>query len=251
MKNRNIIKIIIDIIMTIIMITLMNLKLFGIKTHEILGITVLIIFIIHKLLNLKMIKSSFKNLLNNKLKKRFKVSFILDIILFLFMIGVIITGILISNYLFKDLFIGNIGVIKKIHKFLSWWFLVLISVHFGFHLYILTDYIKNKFLTTIFIIIYLLISLNGIKVIAVENIYRNFIPNFTVNHYGKTENDKQYNGKDSNERNYRNRKNKEINENRGNHMNSINLFDISSIFILFAGTTHVILKILNDKEKAT
>lgn len=252
-------KVVIDSIMIIIMIFLMNIKFIGMKLHEILGIIIFIIFIIHKLLNMKMIGSYFKNLLNKKFKKRYKVLFILDIILFLFIIGIIITGIFISNYIFKDIFIGNVGVFKKIHKFLSWWFLILVSIHLGFHfntsiLYVKNKFknlYKNKFIITTCIVLYILISLNGIRILVDENIYRNFIPNFTVNHYGRTENNIQYNNrKNENHRKYKNMKNK-INgiENKDIHINSISLFDITSILIFFAGGTYFILKRVHKKER--
>jgi len=86
-----------------------------------------------------------------------------------------------------------------------------------------------------------LISLNGIRIIANENVYKNFIPNFTVNHYGRMENSRKY----------KNRQNK-INEikNKDIHINSITLFDITNIMILFTGGTYFVLKTIHKKESA-
>jgi len=144
---------------------------------------------------------------------------------------------------------SNIGIYKKIHKFLSWWFLVLISIHLGFHLNTAIVFIKNKFknlyknklIITTCIVLYILISLNGIRIIANENVYKNFIPNFTVNHYGRMENSRKY----------KNRQNK-INEikNKDIHINSITLFDITNIMILFTGGTYFVLKTIHKKESA-
>ena len=58
--------------MIIIMIYIMNIKFIGMKLHEIFGIVIFIIFIIHKLLNIKMIQFYFKNSFNKKLKKDIK-----------------------------------------------------------------------------------------------------------------------------------------------------------------------------------
>lgn len=233
------------------MISLMNIQCIGIKLHEIFGIIIFIIFIIHKSLNLKLVQSYFKNLFNKKLKKRYKVLLILDIILFLFMIGIIITGIFISHYLFRNTVISNIGIYKKVHKFLSWWFLVLVSVHLGFHLNTIIPYIKNRFknlyknklITITCIVLYILISLNGVRMIANENVYRNFIPNFTVNHYRRAENDIN-NQKNESNRKYKNRQDKIARiDSKDIYIKRTSLFDIASIMILFAGGTYFFLKV--------
>lgn len=51
------IKPIIDITMFILIIFLMNTNFMGIKLHEILGISIFILFTLHKILNFKWIKS--------------------------------------------------------------------------------------------------------------------------------------------------------------------------------------------------
>lgn len=143
-KIKNTIKMIINIIMLLIMISLMNKNFTGMKAHEIFGIILFILFFIHKIINIKTIKVFCKNLFNKNFKVENKVLFILDILLFVVIIGIITTGILISNNLFKGIFIGNRSIIKKIHIFLSWWSLILISIHIGFHLKTIIIYLKNK-----------------------------------------------------------------------------------------------------------
>lgn len=257
MKNK--IKIIIDICMIFSLMILMNIRFTGMKLHEVLGITIFIIFIIHNLLNIKIIKSYFKNLFNKKLKTRYKVLFILDIILFIFMLGIFINGVLISNYLFKNILISNIGIYKKIHKFLSWWFLVLIAVHLGFHLNVIMLHIKNKFksffdnkiIKFICIFLYILISLNAIKTIVFENYYRNFIPYFTVNHYERVENNIHYNHrKDESNRKFKHRHNQiKMIEHKNIYTNNICLFEIFCIMIFFTGGTYFIFKIIDFIKK--
>ena len=46
-------KIILDIIMTILIIILMKISITGLKLHEIIGIIIFFLFIIHKILNYK------------------------------------------------------------------------------------------------------------------------------------------------------------------------------------------------------
>lgn len=137
-------KIVIDTIMFILIICLMNTNFTGIQLHEILGICIFVIFAIHKILNFKWIKTIVSNFLNPQVKRRNKILFIFDIVLFLIVIGVIITGICISKYIFGDLYVKNYGIIKKIHKFLAWWSLILMAIHIGFHLKQMVLVIKNK-----------------------------------------------------------------------------------------------------------
>lgn len=60
-KMKNIHKYILDLIMTVIIVILMKIFFTGLLLHEILGITVFIIVVIHQLFNFKYTKSLFKN----------------------------------------------------------------------------------------------------------------------------------------------------------------------------------------------
>lgn len=265
-KNR--IKIVIDIAMSILMICLMNINFTGMQLHEILGIVIFIMFMLHKALNFKWIKSIGYNLCNKKVKKRNKILFIFDIALFLLVIGIIITGILISNYVFINVFIGSRGIIKKIHRFLSWWSIVLISIHIGFHLKSVIAYIKSKFnisnankksISTIILSLYILFSLFGIISLTKESIYKNFIPDFTTFQYGKERNEELINREYENDNGIK-FKNRGMQKNQGKkinnsnnkneeHFNKVNMFDIISIMIIFVGGTHYIFKVIDNKNK--
>ena len=158
-------KIIIDIIMTILMILLMKVGNTGLKLHEIIGIIILILFITHKILNIKFIKVIIKNFFNNKIKKRTKVLFILDIILFIFISLNIVTGILISKYLFK-----NISILDpNIHKVFAWISLILISIHIGLHLNI--KYLNKPIIKVIYLIFLVLGIISLSKLNITDNNY--------------------------------------------------------------------------------
>lgn len=265
-KNR--IKIIIDVAMSILMICLMNINFTGMQLHEILGIVIFIVFMLHKVLNFKWIKAIGYNLCNKKVKKRDKILFLLDIGLFLLVIGIIITGILISNYIFINLFIGSRGIIKKVHRFLSWWAIVLISIHIGFHIKSMVAYIESKFNTSkvnkksisaVILALYILFSLFGIISLTKESIYENFIPDFTTFQYGKERNEELMNieHENSNGIRFKNRgkqknqgKNMKNSDNKRNeeHFNKANVFDIISIMILFVGGTYYIFKVIDNKN---
>lgn len=126
-------KLILDIIMTIIMVSLMDVVFTGIKLHELLGIGLLFLFIIHKFFNWDWIKGVTKNLFSPKIKAKIKVMYAVDILLVLSVAFIIISGILISQELFPSLNADNISLWSNLHHFASYFSLVLISVHIGLH----------------------------------------------------------------------------------------------------------------------
>ena len=58
-------KILIDVLLFIVTILLFDIELIGNLNHEILGITISILILIHIILNIKWIKKVTKNLKNN------------------------------------------------------------------------------------------------------------------------------------------------------------------------------------------
>ena len=87
-------KIIIDILLFIITIALFNIGLIGNLMHEILGIALAILIIIHILLNFKWIKQVTKNF--KKTNTKTKIMYIIDILIMIIYLGTIICGILIA-----------------------------------------------------------------------------------------------------------------------------------------------------------
>ena len=97
------VKIIVDVLMLIVFITLMCNQLTGIFTHEILGVSVIVLFIIHQILNINFYKNLFKGKYN---KLRVGLT-IINILLIIMMIIMIVSTLMVSEYLFQDLDIGS------------------------------------------------------------------------------------------------------------------------------------------------
>lgn len=97
------VKIIIDVLMLIVFIALMCNQLTGIFTHEILGVSVIVLFIIHQILNINFYKNLFKGKYN---KLRVGLT-IINILLIIMMIIMIVSALMVSEYLFQDLDIGS------------------------------------------------------------------------------------------------------------------------------------------------
>ncbi|MDD3452987.1 MAG: DUF4405 domain-containing protein [Bacilli bacterium] len=175
------IKLIIDIFMLFILIILYNLSFSGILIHEILGILIWLLFIIHLFLNYKWIISITKNISN--VKKGVKKIYIIDVLLFITFIMLTISGIKISQFLFTSFNDKDLLLWSNIHNYASNISLLLISVHLIMHFkFFYTQFnnkIKNqqysKTITMIFIILSIFILCFNILLDKIKSIFINKI----------------------------------------------------------------------------
>ena len=135
-----IIRILIDIVMFILMIILMGPHITDNFIHEILGVTTFILFIIHHTLNVRYYKNIFKG------KYNFMRTFILiiDIALFIAMLGMMISSVIISSDVFAFLNIPTLSFGRNLHMVSTAWSFVLMAIHVGLHLNAIVYKIKNK-----------------------------------------------------------------------------------------------------------
>ena len=163
-------KLIIDLIMFVLMIILMFYNLTGGLYHEILGIILFIVYIIHIALNYKVIKKMGVNIMKGEsLPFKITLGFILDILLFICLLILMITGIIISKYIFN---INGIGIWIQLHDFTAYIMFGTIIVHVLLHLKMISKYLSNKLNIEDFIVnIILLIVLGGSTFI----VYRHLI----------------------------------------------------------------------------
>ena len=163
-------KLIIDLIMFILMIILMFYNLTGGLYHEILGIILFIIYIIHIALNYKAIKKMGVNIMKGEsLPFKITLGFILDILLFICLIILMITGIIISKYIFN---INGIGFWIQLHDLAAYIMFGTIIVHVLLHLKMISKYLSNKLHIEEFIVNIIFLSLLGGSTFIV---YRHFI----------------------------------------------------------------------------
>ena len=128
MKSKLVVKIVIDIIL----MGLFTFLTFGYNMsalfHEISGITIFVLFIIHFILNISLIRQLFKS---KKLKSKFLL--ICDIFLTLGVIILAVTAIVISKFLFPNNLIENYSLFSSIHSITSYICLGIMGVHLLFH----------------------------------------------------------------------------------------------------------------------
>lgn len=120
----------IDILMTFLLLFLMGYQFWGDAAHEWAGAGMLALFIAHHLLN----GGWHKNLFRGKYNLSRILMLVINILLFSDMLGLMISGLLLSNHVFAFLNIhGGLSFARLLHMASSYWGFVLMSLHLGLH----------------------------------------------------------------------------------------------------------------------
>lgn len=138
MKKKSIIKMILDLLMTILLPLLMIQALAGEELHEWMGIFMFLLFIMHHLINFNW----HKNLLKGKYDAVRSIGTLVNAGILICMILSAISGILLSQYLFVFLDVSQgISFARASHMICTHWLFVLTSFHLGIHLKVMKNYI--------------------------------------------------------------------------------------------------------------
>ena len=146
-----IIKRIIDILMFIITILLMDINQTGRFDHEVLGISLALLLVIHIALNFKWVKQITKNF--KKVKRRIKILYIVDVMVFIVYFITIGLGIITSS-------IFNFKVSSSLKLMLSHYIfgrlaLIFMLIHIDFHLKpLINKFTKSETIKMVVYIIY-------------------------------------------------------------------------------------------------
>ena len=134
-------------------------QLTGIFTHEVLGVSVIILFIIHQILNRNFYKSLFKGKYN-KLRVAF---LIINILLLIMMVTMIFSSLMVSEHLFRGLHFGSNYLGRVLHIISAYSIYMLIGLHLGLHYNSLIKLKKeNKIILNVFLILFALVfGING------------------------------------------------------------------------------------------
>lgn len=129
MKPAAIMKICVDVVMYILFLLLMGQYLLRNAPHEWLGIAAGVLFVLHNVLNYKWYKSLFKG----KYHATRLLQTAVNILLLLAVFGCMLSGILVSQYIFS---VGNGSTIERgrfLHLVTTAWSFLLMSAHLGLH----------------------------------------------------------------------------------------------------------------------
>lgn len=141
MKTKMKLKIGIDILMTAGLLFLMSYELVGRAEHEWIGTGLFFLFILHHILNRKWTSNLFKG----RYTKFRILQTIVAVTIFISMLGSMISGILLSEYVFADIRIkGVANIARNIHMICAYWEFILMSFHLGMHWNILLSVLNKK-----------------------------------------------------------------------------------------------------------
>lgn len=134
MNSKILTKIMLNIVMVILYISLIYAYETGLAYHEIVGLSIFALFSIHCLLNGAWIKNLTRNLFNPKLKTSVKLKYALNMSLFLCIATVTVTGVLLSQVVFPSLGTSfSNATLIFVHKWLSYLCLGLFGLHIALH----------------------------------------------------------------------------------------------------------------------
>lgn len=140
MKAKQMFKIILDIMMTILFMVMMAYHITGNTLHEWLGITLFVLFMIHNALNYKWYKSLFKG----RYSSVRVLGTVINLLLILAMLGIIISGVMLSRdvFAFLNLSAGMFG--RRLHMLSTSWAYLLMAAHLGMHWSMISGMISSK-----------------------------------------------------------------------------------------------------------
>lgn len=170
---KKVFKIIIDILMIIFMLLEYSKIYTGQLLHEIIGIILFVLFVLHNFLN----KNFYKNIFKGKYNFLRTFTTIINLSFLICMLFTTILGIPISNEVFKGLNLKSNITTRKLHTILGYWSLVILSIHLGLHYKVIFAKLnnrisKNQILKLVLYIIELFIVILGIKFMIDVNLVK-------------------------------------------------------------------------------
>jgi hypothetical protein len=146
--KKNYIKIILDLAMAITFVLLMNPRVLnGLPFHEIAGLAIGVAILTHIGLNFKWVINTTKKIFDNKLPKKTRFSYVLNLLLLVSMSSIIVTGILISRVVFPNLSMGENHGFRGLHNLSANLTLALVGLHIGVHWQWIMSICKKLFKT--------------------------------------------------------------------------------------------------------
>jgi hypothetical protein len=144
MNKKNLFKILLDLGMVIVLVLMYKKSAISMSFHEIGGLILLGVFVIHVLINWKWVVAITKKLFHKSIPVKTKIGYILNILLLISFTLIGISGIFISKVVFQ---ISNEGsmIWKIIHYTASAAALIFIGIHLGLHQQFISGMLKKIF----------------------------------------------------------------------------------------------------------
>jgi len=145
LKPETISRLVIDLCMTILLLVQMGLHFWAEAAHEWIGAGLYVLFITHHVLNLNWYKTMFKG----KYPPYRILRLIVDGLVFIAMIGLMVSGIMLSQHVFIFLNISKgKAFARTLHLLASYWGFVLMALHMGLHWNMVVSMLRRSTKTT-------------------------------------------------------------------------------------------------------
>ncbi|MDF2052897.1 DUF4405 domain-containing protein [Priestia megaterium] len=126
--NRNIlIRLVIDLAMTVLMLVVMAYHVTGNAIHELVGAVLFMLFIFHNILN----RRWYKTIIRRKYNVRRILKIVVNLLFLVSMIVVVISSVPISRDAFPYFPINNDMIVRQIHVLTAYWGFIFMAVHIG------------------------------------------------------------------------------------------------------------------------
>lgn len=130
MKKKQIIKMVTDILMTIILLLLMSYLMIGSELHEWQGAGMFVLLVLHHVLNIWWVKNLFRG---KYTPFRILQTAVLGLV-FVCVISSVYSGIVLSRYVFADFPVaGSKSMARIIHMLSAYWGFLFMGIHLGLH----------------------------------------------------------------------------------------------------------------------
>lgn len=122
-------RILLDVAMTLLMVTVLACRITGILFHEWAGVVLFILFLIHHILN----RRWFTQLLRGAYSIQRTLNTCVDLFLIVLMSVMFVTGMMQSSAVLSFLHLPGGMILRQIHATAAYWGFVFIALHLGLH----------------------------------------------------------------------------------------------------------------------
>jgi len=122
-----VIKLVVDVSMTVLMLVVMAYHLTGILVHEVVGVTLLGLFIVHNILN----RRWYKTILKGTFNIRRVLSITVNLLFLVSMVAVMVSSVPISREVLTFIPVNNDMIFMQIHVMTSYWGFIFMAIHIG------------------------------------------------------------------------------------------------------------------------
>lgn len=141
MGQKQRLKLLVDVLMTIALLLLMAYELIGQTTHEVIGTAMFLLFLFHHALNWSWSRSLLKG---RYTPFRVAQTLLVGLIL-LWMVSQMVSGVLLSRHLYPFLpSVGGTFAARSLHMLGAYWCFVLMSLHLGLHWSVMMAAVKRR-----------------------------------------------------------------------------------------------------------